>query len=153
MVLNKYAVAILQILLVATTAFVAIPDDQLTVGTLVQLAILVVGAVAAYFLPLLKGSWKAGLKTISGIVIAVLTALIPFLAQGGVLTRTQIVVVIIAALTALANEVGVAIRQTSTELIDAGTLTEGSVVNVTNILPASASAQEVLDTPLGSGVG
>lgn len=108
--IQKYLAALLSIALVVVTAFVAIPADQITPTSVGQLAVLALGAVVTFLVPLLEGVWAAGLKTGAAVLAAVITAALPFLTQGNI-TPTQVAIVVLAALNALAVQVGVDIRK------------------------------------------
>jgi len=109
-VLPKYATALLQVAIVVITAITAVLDKPVTYGVLIQLALLVIGAVGAYLVPLATIRWQGVWKTGSGVVIAALTAIVPLLTQGH-LTAQNWLVVVLAGLSALASEVGVVIRR------------------------------------------
>ena len=108
--MNKYAAALLSIAIVILTAFVALPAEQVTPAAIVQLALLGIGAIVTYLVPLATGRWTGILKTGAAIVAAILTAVLPFVLTGHI-TSTQIVIVVLAALNALAVEVGVQLRK------------------------------------------
>jgi len=110
MVLQKYAAALLSIAIVVLTAFVAIPQNDLTPTALAQLGILGLGSVVTYLVPLLDKAWAGALKTGAAVIAAILAAVIPFLTTGEI-TMAQIAIVILAGLNALAVEVGVQIRK------------------------------------------
>ena len=107
--IQKYFAALLSIALVVVTAFVAIPADQITPTSVGQLAVLALGAVVTFLVPLLQGPWAAGLKTGAAVLAAIITAVLPFLTQGSI-EPTQVAIVVLAALNALAVQVGVDIR-------------------------------------------
>lgn len=109
MVISRWLTAFLQLAIVTGTALVATLDKPLNAPAIVQLALLVAGAVGAIFVPLLDSAWQGALKTGVAIVIAALTALAPFLLQGH-LSPQNWVVVVLAALNAVATEVGVQVR-------------------------------------------
>lgn len=109
MILNKYLTAILTLAITLLTAFLAIPEDQRTPETMWQLALLALGAVVTFIVPLLERRWAGLLKTGAAVAAGVIGALIPLLSTG-TLTGTQILVLILAGLNALAVEVGVQVR-------------------------------------------
>ncbi len=115
MTLNKYAAALLSIAIVILTAFVAIPSGERTPETLWQLALLAIGAIVTYWVPLVDARWAGILKTGAAICAAVIGALIPLLGTG-TLSSTQIVVLVLAGLNALAVEVGVGMRKSDVRL-------------------------------------
>lgn len=108
--IQKYFAALLSIALVIVTAFVAIPADQITPTSVGQLAVLALGAIVTFLVPLLQGPWAAGLKTGSAVLAAIILAALPFFTQGYI-TPTQVGIVVLAALNALAVQVGVDIRK------------------------------------------
>jgi len=108
--MHKYSAALLSIAIVVLTAFIASPT--LTPTSIIQLAILAVGAIVTYLLPLVPGAWAGALKTGAAVVVAVLAAVLPFVVTGGI-TVAEATVVILAALNALAVEVGVQLRRTA----------------------------------------
>lgn len=110
MVINRYAAALLSILVTLVAAFAAIPADQFDATAAVQLGILAAGAVTTFFVPLVDGKWKGLLKTGAAVAAALLTAVVPLLSGAG-LDATNLAVVVLAGLNALAVEVGVQIRQ------------------------------------------
>lgn len=109
MILSKYAAALLSIALVVVTAFVAIPDGALSLGAVLQLAVLAVAAVGTYLVPVASVRWRGLMKTGVAIVGAALVAVVPFVTTGTI-TATGIAIVVLAGLNALAVEVGVQIR-------------------------------------------
>ena len=127
--IQKYLAALLSIALVVVTAFVAIPADQITPTSVGQLAVLALGAVVTFLVPLLQGPWAAGLKTGSAVLAAIILAALPFFTQGYI-TPTQIAIVVLAALNALAVQVGVDIRT------DASKARHAAVSNITINRPA-----------------
>ena len=123
MILNRYAAALLSIAVVVVGAFTAIPEGQVSPTAILQLAIIAVGSVVTYLVPVVQGSkWAGVLKTGAAIIAAVLTAVVPFVNNGHI-TATQIGLVILAALNALAVEVGVNIRRDNNKLSNA--ITQG----------------------------
>jgi hypothetical protein len=139
MVLNRYAAALLSIGILAITAFIAIPEGERTLPSILQFGALVVGLFATYLLPLLPVRWAGVLKTGAAIVFGVIGALVPLISTG-TLTTTQILVVMLAGLNALAVEMGVQIRKDSA-LIDAR---DSGVVTT---LESPEPANSALDVP------
>ena len=82
MVLNKYAVVLLQMALVVVAFLSTALQGGFDETEGVQLGILVAGAIVAYWVPIAKGVWAGLLKTGSSIVIAALTALAPLILEG-----------------------------------------------------------------------
>lgn len=111
MVLNRYLAGLLSLIVTLLTAFVAIPESQWADPvTVVQFVALAVSTITAVFLPLLTGPWAGALKTGSAVILAVIGALVPLIAQGGHLNVTQIALLVLAGLNALAIQLGVSIR-------------------------------------------
>lgn len=110
MVLNKYLAALLSIGIVILTAFVAIPEADRNPATIGQLAILALGAIVTYLVPLLDSKWAGFLKTGSAVAAALIAAAVPFITEGSI-TGVQVAIVALAALNALAVEVGVQVRK------------------------------------------
>lgn len=122
--IQKYAPALLNVLFII---LVALKTFTLTLGSVEQFALLVVGAVVTFIVPLADRKWQGYLKTGTGIIVAALTALVPLASQGWHLTQPEIVTVILAVVTALAVELGVQIRADMPPL---AILATGSVENV-----------------------
>lgn len=116
MVVNKYLAALLSIGIVVLTAFVAIPEGERNPATIGQLAILALGAIVTYLVPLLESRWAGALKTGAAVAAALIAAIIPFWAEGAI-TAIQVAVVALAALNALAVEVGVQVRKDDLRLM------------------------------------
>lgn len=111
-VTNKFATALLQVALVALTAWQAIANAPLDIAVLIQLGVTILGATVVYLVPLFSGVWAGLWKTGVAIVTAGAVALVPFLTQGDITWQNWIVVGG-AALTALATEVGVQVRMST----------------------------------------
>lgn len=111
---NKFATALLQVALVALTAWQAIANAPLDIAVLIQLGVTILGATVVYLVPLFSGVWAGLWKTGVAIVTAGAVALVPFLTQGDITWQNWIVVGG-AALTALATEVGVQVRMSTAE--------------------------------------
>lgn len=108
MTLNKYAVALLQLLIVTVTALQASVADGLTETEVWQLAGLVVGAFASVFVPLLERGWAGALKVGAAVGGAGIAAIVPFVTDGW--TPSAAIVVVLAVLNTLATQIGVNIR-------------------------------------------
>lgn len=115
MVLNKYAAALLSIAIAIFTALAAIPVGQRTPESLWQVALIGIGAVVTWWVPLVGIKWAGMLKTGAAVLAAVIGALIPLLITG-TLTGSQWLVLGLAGLNALAVEVGVGIRRDTEEI-------------------------------------
>jgi hypothetical protein len=96
MVLNKWAVALLQLVFVAVTALQVLREDGVTVTETWQFVALVVASGAAVFVPLLKGTWHAALKVIAALLGAAFAAVIPIATQDWTLDTVIIIIVAVA---------------------------------------------------------
>lgn len=113
MVLNKYLVALLQVLLLFVAALqAALTDGLITPTEYWQLAGLFVGAVVTYYARILDKGWAAGLKVMGAVLGALIAAVIPFLTSGW--TPEAAAIVALAVINALATQFGVDMR------VDAG---------------------------------
>lgn len=130
---QKYAPALLNVLFIG---LVALKTLTLNLGSVEQFALLIVGAVVTFIVPLTDRKWQGYLKTGTGIVIAVLTALVPLASQGWTLTQPQIITVILAAVSALAVELGVQIRSNTpvSTFATSGSVNASGPVNVVGIV-------------------
>ncbi|AVR56903.1 membrane protein [Microbacterium phage Triscuit] len=109
MVLNKYLVALLQVLLLFVAALqAALTDGQFTLTEGWQLAGLFVGAVVTYYMKVLDAGWAAALKVGGAVLGAFIAAVIPFLTGGW--TPESIAIVALAVINALATQFGVDMR-------------------------------------------
>jgi hypothetical protein len=106
-----YAAALISLAIAVLTAATQIPSGtDLSLATVLQLAVVSLSAIATYLLPLLKNqTWQGGLKTGAAIAGAIATAIIPLVGQGSV-TYQQAIVVILAGLNAVGVEAGVSAR-------------------------------------------
>lgn len=135
MILNKYLVALLQVLTLFLAAFQAALSDGLTATEAWQLAGLFVGAVVTYYVPILTGRWAAALKVGGAVLGAAIAALVLVLADGW--SAGSVTIVIIAIINALATQFGVDVRLDSTR----EALTSPTVTNVTvDVVDPSAAA-------------
>lgn len=114
--LQKYGVAIVSILLVATQFVKGAIGDGFDAAESWQLVALVAGAVVTFIVPLAKGKWTGLWKTGATLLGALAAAVVPFALSGGI-TPEQVTTVVLAVLTALGVEVGVEARKSG--LIDA----------------------------------
>lgn len=81
--IGRYAKAIVYIALAAVTVLVtALQDDVVDVAELVNIGIVVVGAIGVYWAPNVPGSWRAYLKGAVAFLTAGLVALLSFLTGG-----------------------------------------------------------------------
>lgn len=109
MVLNKYLVALLQVLLLFVAALQAsLTDGSLSVTEAWQLAGLFVGAVVTYYAKILDQGWSAALKVGGAVLGALIAAVIPFLTSGW--TAEAVAIVALAVINALATQFGVDMR-------------------------------------------
>lgn len=108
MTLNKYAVGLLQVAIIAVTALQAAVALGWSLTAAFQLAGLIIGAIVSVFVPLLEGRWAAGLKVGGAVLGALIAAIIPFVTDGW--SPGAIVIVVLAGLNALATQLGVDIR-------------------------------------------
>lgn len=106
-IINKYLAALLSVLIVAGTAFIALPDHS--VPTSLQFGALVLSTIVTYVVPLVPGVWAGVLKTGLAVVLGIVGALVPLLATGH-LTASQWIIVGLAGLNALAVQIGVVVR-------------------------------------------
>lgn len=114
-VIQKYAAALLPFLLFVVGAIQAVLPGGIALDEAWQLAALVAGAIATFFVPLVDGAWSGILKVGAALVAALATAIIPFVIPGGVWDGTALLVVVIAVLNALATQLGVSIRLDATK--------------------------------------
>lgn len=108
MVLNKWAVALLQLVFVAITALQVYREGGLTETEAWQFGALVISAAAAVYLKLLKGGWHQALKVSAAIAGAVIAAIIPIV--NDTWTLDTWILIILAALNALVIHFGVNAR-------------------------------------------
>ncbi|UAJ16131.1 membrane protein [Microbacterium phage RikSengupta] len=116
MILNKYAVALLQVLLLFVAALqAALTDGLITPTEYWQLAGLFVGAVVTYYARILDAGWAGALKVAGAVLGALIAAVIPFLTTGW--TSEAIAIVALAVINALATQFGVDMRVDSAKEI------------------------------------
>ncbi|MEG2887208.1 MAG: hypothetical protein RR853_08795, partial [Aurantimicrobium sp.] len=105
MILNKYAVALLQVLLLFVAALqAALTDGEMSLTESFQLAGLLVGAIVTYFTKVLTTGWAARLKVGGALIGAVIAAIVPFLTSGW--TAEAAAIVVLAGINALATQFG-----------------------------------------------
>jgi hypothetical protein len=81
--ITKYAKALLYIALAAAAFLVtALSDNRVDLSELVNLGVIIVGAVGVYLVPNLEGSWRNYSKAGVAFVAAGLVALLSFLSGG-----------------------------------------------------------------------
>lgn len=147
MVLNKYLVALLQVLLLFVAALqAALTDGQFTLTEAFQLAGLFVGAVVTYYMKVLSTGWAARLKVGGAVLGAVIAAVIPFLTGGW--TAESIAIVALAGINALATQFGVDMRVDSTAevLADPGQ----SNAAILQVDPAAVAIVDATTPPAGT---
>lgn len=125
----KYASALLSLTVLLITSITATLSGPINATVLIQLALLFLGGVVTYIVPLLSGGWVGGLKVGIGVIAAGLAAVVPLL-TGAPWTLQNTLVVLLAVVNALATQLGVAIRK---DPIDAGTAVPGGVATITNV--------------------
>jgi len=108
--MKKYLAALGHIALASLTALVAVLDKPVTWSVALQLAIVVVGSIATYLVPVASGKWAGAFKTGVGVLAAVLAALVPYVTTGGI-SAQNLLVVAGAILAALSSEIGVNVRK------------------------------------------
>jgi hypothetical protein len=145
--MSKYSAALLHILFVVLSALTAALDHGLNPATIVQLAILTIGAVIVYFVPLLDSKLSGILKVGASALTAALSVLAPLLLQGHI-TSAQWITIVLAALGALGVGVGVSARLdgpgslsnviVNTHAIPAGPPTVSSEPSPTYVPPTAA---------------
>lgn len=139
MVLNKYMVALLQVLLLFVAALqAALTDGLITPTEYWQLAGLFVGAVVTYYARILEQGWAAALKVGGAVLGALIAAVIPFLTSGW--TPEAAAIVALAVINALATQFGVDMRVDSSKEILADPAQ--SDVKVTEVDPTATAAAE-----------
>lgn len=112
-IFQKYAAALLPFFILvigaSQTVFTGSGQDW---NAITNFAILVLGAVVTYVVPLLASKWQGGLKTGIAILTTILTAILPFVLTGGWDPNVNTPILLVAVLNALATEFGVQIRTT-----------------------------------------
>lgn len=108
MILNKYIVALLQVLLLFVAAFQAALTGGIEPVEAWQLAGLLIGAIVTYYVPVLATKWAAALKVFGAILGAAIAAIVPLV--GGVWGASAVTIVVLAIINALATQFGVDIR-------------------------------------------
>jgi drug/metabolite transporter (DMT)-like permease len=147
MVLNKYLVALLQVLLLFLAALqAAVTDGELTVTEAWQLAGLFVGAVVTYYAKILDTGWAAMLKVSGAAIGALIAAAIPFLTTGW--DASAVAIVAFGVINALATQFGVDIRVDSTAevLADPGQ----SNAAILQVDPAAVAIVDATTPPAGT---
>ena len=108
MTLNKYTVAILQLVILMIAALQAALAEGLSVIEVWQLVGLFLANVGVYIVKVLPGAWAAGLKVGVAVAGAAVTAIIPLV--NGYWNAEAFIIVLLAAVSAFAAQFGVDIR-------------------------------------------
>lgn len=112
-IFQKYAAALLPFfILVIGASQTVFAGDSTDWNAIITFAILVLGAVLTYIVPLTESKWQGALKTGIAILTVILSALLPFILPGGFDPTVNVPIIIVAVLNALATEFGVQIRTT-----------------------------------------
>jgi hypothetical protein len=111
-VAQKYATAILSLVVLIGTALSAALSGPITPVVVWQLVALVLGGVGAFLVPLAPVRWQGVGKTGVAVLGAIVAAVIPLLTSEW--TGQTILIVILAGVNALATELGVVIRTDTT---------------------------------------
>lgn len=144
MILNKYLVALLQVLLLFVAALqAALTDGLITPTEYWQLAGLFVGAVVTYYARILEKGWAAGLKVAGAVLGALIAAVIPFLTSGW--TPEAAAIVALAVINALATQFGVDMRVDSAKEVLADQDLDTRAI--TEVDPTAAVVAEQTVTP------
>lgn len=140
-VLQKYGASIASFLVVLLTALSVLPT-KVSLVDILQLIVLIASAVGVFFVPLLKGKWKAGGKLAVELGSILLVTAIPFFLTG-IPSREQWVIILIALIKAGATYLGVVIR-TEVPIPQAPTLVLDPAASVTNdtVTPAAVQYKE-----------
>lgn len=110
-VFQKYAAALLPFFILVVGGLQPLfASDDIDWRAVTQFALLVLGAVVTFIVPLIPGPWKGALKTGVQVVVVILTALLQFLIPSGFDPAAGVQLIIVAVLQALAVELGVQIR-------------------------------------------
>ena len=110
---QKYATALLSLAVTLITALSAAAAGPWSLSVILGIVVVVAQGVVAYIVPLLDGAWQGGLKVGISLVLAAVTTVIPLL-TGTAWTFSNTLVVILAVVNALTQQLGVAIRTSST---------------------------------------
>lgn len=132
-VYSKYLAAFIQLGIFVLGAVQVVLPGGIAPDESWQLAALIAGAVATFFLPLVNGPWSGVLKTGAALIAALATAVIPFVVPGAEFDGAAALVVGLAVLNALATQIGVAVRLDNVKAALSGL---GSGINGTVGVPA-----------------
>lgn len=147
MLQTKYLVAAVGIALALLNAFQIAISGGITDAEVWQIVVVAAGVGISIVVPLVKGPWAGALKTGFAALGAVAAALVPLFVEGHGPTPEQWFTVAIAGVSAIAIQIGVSVRvdtiKAAASVIDAGTATPGSPVDITS-LPAVPQAVAAL---------
>lgn len=107
--LQKYATPILSFLLFLLGALRAADAAGFDRAAQIQLVVLFIGAVATFFVPLVRGPWAGAIKTGLAIIAALLVLAAPYIVQGYI-SNSQLILFGLAAVNAVATQLGIVIR-------------------------------------------
>lgn len=110
-IFQKYAAALLPFFILVVGASQTVLKDPVEWNAIVTFAILVLGAIISFIVPLAPTRWQGGVKTSVAIITTVLSAVLPFILPGGFDPSVNVPIIIVAVLNALATEFGVQIRR------------------------------------------
>lgn len=108
MTLNKYTVAILQLVILMIAALQAALAEGLSVIEVWQLVGLFIANVGVYIVKVLPSGWAAALKVGVAVAGAIVTAVIPLV--NGYWNAEAFIIVLLAAVSAFAAQFGVDVR-------------------------------------------
>ncbi len=108
MVLNKWFVALLQLVITAVTGLQALRADGISATEAWQFAGMIVAAFGVVFLPLLENGWHQAVKVIVALVGAGITAIVPLVTNDWSIDSA--IIVALAVLNAAAVQFGVDAR-------------------------------------------
>lgn len=137
MILQKYFAALVSVVIVVLTAFLAIPTGQINGAAIVQLVSIGVAAIVTYYVPLVNIKWRGILKTGAAIIAAMVSIAYPIYVAHGVPNSTQIAMMVLAGLNALGVELGVAIR------VDAAAVTPAVAANTAAVADLTGAVKQI----------
>jgi hypothetical protein len=109
-IFSKYAAALLPFFVLVIGASQTVLHAGFNLQVDIPFAVVTLGAVLSFLVPLVNKAWQGGLKTGIAIATTLLSALLPFVLPGTVHLSASLPIVIVAVLNALATELGVYIR-------------------------------------------
>ncbi len=105
---SKFSAALIAIAITLVGALAQLTGN-VTPSDAVQLVLLAVNALVVYLVPLAGTAAQSTYKTIAAVIVAILTAVAPFVVSGHI-SGAQIAVVVLAGLQVLGAHVGVQMR-------------------------------------------